>query len=939
MPEARAYRPPDTQAAYARSVIQVVGLSKLHYTTGVLLVLRLQGVRQLNWGSAHASAATMQRQRRPSRDPLCRMGDALGDITLLCAGHGKVLCYEAGSQLSDILKDATKIFGAGGFSFKKGERTYRAASSSRVPEGTYEWELYPPAAGKRKSPERAAAGGEAEGSRAAKRARGAEGTSGHGDSDDEETAPPRYCKLEGDEFKLPREKRATVADVVPEPLRSCFLVPGPWLRQITLVKLHIIAQLHCKVLDKAAWDAGGQPRADLVEKASLLVPVLWQVVKARIADDEWEPLAPFHNEGDATSNAVPALLRFVQRDDVVTELLTNWLPGARDTGRKQYVGGLSHETGMGKTMTLLILANPPMYLVDAFVEAVNEPVDMETMWTFLCMLQAVDAKEYANYFQPPSEQLSEALAPYWPTKCLMEELEAMVDCGSHLFVGLAGRSLGLALVGNNVSPIISSPLVAKVKVLTALSADSIRTILLETCLEASKVTLASKLGLADRPKRIKDFAERVFILSGGVALLVRTAIDGAVRCRAHWGTMSDDTWEQLLHERYLPEPGVSEGGAAADPFTPNAKRHWAALRAHITKERLKMEPADLTPKGGIAAFMLANPYELVEGGLRLIRRRSSWRTGSTSFCPVACCVPGPPAIPGRPRGQRQDRHATGELLVKVPGFSVQCTRSGEDKGDWAARIQTKLGGDPHAAFMHVSDFGTCLNMTNLFPKNVVGWPKAGSAGPDIILLAAEMWLLVSAKWRIDNSNKLDAADVAKDASYAMQMYESLPGGRPKRMVLLVNTYFQKTEQCGACAIGQDSAEAGALAGAHMELAVIAQLVGRVIVVCKAAQSDGPQGHADQFTCNKCDTRSAKAMSRNAYDKGVVLVRCPGCNGHHLIADNLGWFGDPANVEGFLKAKGEEYVRKNSETMEIFPEDIIGWSKVKEAPQSEKGGTG
>ncbi|KAK9805643.1 hypothetical protein WJX72_009802 [[Myrmecia] bisecta] len=669
--------------------------------------------------------------------------------------------------------------------------------------------------GKRKSPERAAAGGEAEGSRAAKRARGAEGTSGHGDSDDEETAPPRYCKLEGDEFKLPREKRATVPDVVPEPLRSCFLVPGPWLRQITLVKLHIIAQLHCKVLDKAAWDAGGQPRADLVEKASLLVPVLWQVVKARFADDEWEPLAPFHNEGDATSNAVPALLRFVQRDDVVTELLTNWLQGARDTGRKQYVGGLSHETGMGKTMTLLILANPPMYLVDAFVEAVNEPVDMETMWTFLCAqhlrvslqkldahqtslsralamsladratmkmpdfkatnpitlhgvmgrllthcgtplllaldeVQAVDAKEYANYFQPPSEQLGEALAPYWPTKCLMEELEAMVDCGSHVFVGLAGRSLGLALVGNNVSPIISSPLVAKVKVLTALSADSIRTILLETCLEASKVTLASKLGLADRPKRIKDFAERVFILSGGVALLVRTAIDGAVRCGAHWGTMSDNTWEQLLHERYLPEPGVSEGGAAADSFTPNAKRHWAALRAHITKERLKMEPADLTPKGGIAAFMLANPYELVEGGLRLIlpavilanrlhqllpgsllrkleaelqafvrlptHMRSAWRVMEWMMVDVVQSRMTEKLLmgPGRheafrfrdllpfladPEANGKIGHATGELLVKVPGFSVQCTRSGEDKGDWAARIQTKLGGDPHAAFM------------------------------------------------------------------------------------------------------------------------------------------------------------------------------------------------------------------------------------------------
>ncbi|KAL3794739.1 hypothetical protein ACHAW5_004980 [Stephanodiscus triporus] len=85
-----------------------------------------------------------------------------------------------------------------------------------------------------------------------------------------------------------------------------------------------------------------------------------------------------------------------------------------------------------------------------------------------------------------------------------------------------------------------------------------------------------------------------------------------------------------------------------------------------------------------------------------------------------------------------------------------------------------------------------------------------------------------------------------------------------------------------------------------------------------------------YTCKVCGTRSAKQITEHAYRHGVVLVRCPGCQNLHLIADRLGWFeergGDGMgwDVEKLLEEAGENVKAvTGDDVLELSLEDIVG----------------
>jgi len=61
----------------------------------------------------------------------------------------------------------------------------------------------------------------------------------------------------------------------------------------------------------------------------------------------------------------------------------------------------------------------------------------------------------------------------------------------------------------------------------------------------------------------------------------------------------------------------------------------------------------------------------------------------------------------------------------------------------------------------------------------------------------------------------------------------------------------------------------------------------------------------EFSCTICNERVAKTFSKQAYERGVVIIRCDGCSNLHLIADNLDFTGyAERNIQEIAAARGE-----------------------------------
>lgn len=46
-----------------------------------------------------------------------------------------------------------------------------------------------------------------------------------------------------------------------------------------------------------------------------------------------------------------------------------------------------------------------------------------------------------------------------------------------------------------------------------------------------------------------------------------------------------------------------------------------------------------------------------------------------------------------------------------------------------------------------------------------------------------------------------------------------------------------------------------------------------------------------FKCDVCNEKSTKTFSKEAYEKGMVIITCPKCKSNHLISNNLTKYKD------------------------------------------------
>jgi predicted RNA-binding Zn-ribbon protein involved in translation (DUF1610 family) len=76
-----------------------------------------------------------------------------------------------------------------------------------------------------------------------------------------------------------------------------------------------------------------------------------------------------------------------------------------------------------------------------------------------------------------------------------------------------------------------------------------------------------------------------------------------------------------------------------------------------------------------------------------------------------------------------------------------------------------------------------------------------------------------------------------------------------------------------------------------------------------------------FTCSSCGHQQAHAFSTAGFEQGVVTLICPKCKEQHNIADHIGFYEDPRNIDDFETAMGPHTKKRFEKKVDLGPEDL------------------
>lgn len=114
-----------------------------------------------------------------------------------------------------------------------------------------------------------------------------------------------------------------------------------------------------------------------------------------------------------------------------------------------------------------------------------------------------------------------------------------------------------------------------------------------------------------------------------------------------------------------------------------------------------------------------------------------------------------------------------------------------------------------------------------------------------------------------------------------------------------------------------------LSDAHACSMALTSLYALLYARCTAAWAVGRRQPHAQPACHSVQRRLPAAYCLLRI--GLVLIRCPGCNKLHLVADHLGWFGDASwTIEKHLKATGAAGGREREGAMGWQWQWHVGW---------------